>query len=400
MGNSARSSTNLSRQALYDRIWEKPVSRVAREFGISDVGLAKICRKNDIPRPPLGYWARIAAGQRVKKTVLPRPEHNPMITIAPYPYVYVTKQTGERDSTYPPITVPNTLAGAHPIVLTTHKQLSAESPVYDGILRPPTDSCLDIRVSPKALPRALRIMEGLIRGLEAQSYTVTIDKTRRQTLIKQSDLEVVLFIREGLKRQVEEATASTHSGSRYEFHHSQNRMVFAPCGRLEIHIRSVQSIWGHGDGIRTKFSDGDRQRLEDCLGHVAVSVRQMSAAWIAAKEAEAKRERDRQLERARLEAAEKARAAMWKKIEAEQQRVDQLLESSNNWQKAERLRKYIRAVHAKAQAEGTPLDADSETGKWIAWAYDQANRIDPLVESPRSILDDKDKYHPRERQHW
>ena len=33
----------LTRQALYDLVWSKPMREVAKDFGISDVGLAKRC---------------------------------------------------------------------------------------------------------------------------------------------------------------------------------------------------------------------------------------------------------------------------------------------------------------------------------------------------------------------
>lgn len=39
----------LSRQALYDLMWSKPKSQIAKELGISDVGLGKICKKADVP---------------------------------------------------------------------------------------------------------------------------------------------------------------------------------------------------------------------------------------------------------------------------------------------------------------------------------------------------------------
>jgi len=44
---------------------------LAKEFGISDVALAKTCRKHSIPRPPRGYWALLAAGRQPKKVRLP-----------------------------------------------------------------------------------------------------------------------------------------------------------------------------------------------------------------------------------------------------------------------------------------------------------------------------------------
>src|SRR5260221_6392311 len=60
----------LSRRDLYELVWSKPVEKVAEEFGISGRGLAKICERHRIPSPPRGYWARLAAGQHVKKAIL------------------------------------------------------------------------------------------------------------------------------------------------------------------------------------------------------------------------------------------------------------------------------------------------------------------------------------------
>ena len=44
---------------------------VAKHFGISDVGLRKICVKHDIPTPSLGYWAKLAHGKKVVQPPLP-----------------------------------------------------------------------------------------------------------------------------------------------------------------------------------------------------------------------------------------------------------------------------------------------------------------------------------------
>lgn len=45
---------NVSRADLFERVWSTPMRKLAVEFGISDVGLAKICRKNGIPLPGIG----------------------------------------------------------------------------------------------------------------------------------------------------------------------------------------------------------------------------------------------------------------------------------------------------------------------------------------------------------
>ncbi len=62
----------LTRQSLYDLVWSTPMSTLAKDFGISDVALAKRCRVVDVPVPPRGYWARRAAGQDPPRTPLPR----------------------------------------------------------------------------------------------------------------------------------------------------------------------------------------------------------------------------------------------------------------------------------------------------------------------------------------
>jgi hypothetical protein len=61
----------LRRENLYEQVWNEPVRRIASRLGISDVALAKACRRLGVPLPPRGYWARIAAGQTPKRPPLP-----------------------------------------------------------------------------------------------------------------------------------------------------------------------------------------------------------------------------------------------------------------------------------------------------------------------------------------
>ena len=60
------------RQALYQQVWETPMSQLAKDYGISNVMLKKICKELSVPTPPRGYWAKLAAGKQVKKTPLPK----------------------------------------------------------------------------------------------------------------------------------------------------------------------------------------------------------------------------------------------------------------------------------------------------------------------------------------
>ena len=66
-----KETKQLTRKQLYDKVWEQPMTKVAPTLWLSDVGLAKVCRKYEIPRPPVGYWAKLAHGKKVKRIELP-----------------------------------------------------------------------------------------------------------------------------------------------------------------------------------------------------------------------------------------------------------------------------------------------------------------------------------------
>lgn len=63
----------FDRKTLYDEIWAEPAEKVAARYGVSGVAIAKVCRCLKIPKPPRGYWAKRAAGQRTPtRPKLPR----------------------------------------------------------------------------------------------------------------------------------------------------------------------------------------------------------------------------------------------------------------------------------------------------------------------------------------
>ena len=75
----------ISREELYRQMWQTPASRLCAEYGISGRGLKKVCDRLNVPSPPRGYWARLAAGKRIKQTPLPdaAPGGVPKVTITP-----------------------------------------------------------------------------------------------------------------------------------------------------------------------------------------------------------------------------------------------------------------------------------------------------------------------------
>jgi hypothetical protein len=60
-------ASRYNREEIYEAIWAEPIQHVAKRYNLSDVGLAKVCRKLNIPRPGRGYWAKKAAGKTMPR---------------------------------------------------------------------------------------------------------------------------------------------------------------------------------------------------------------------------------------------------------------------------------------------------------------------------------------------
>jgi DNA-binding transcriptional ArsR family regulator len=57
--------SRYNRKELYKRVWSQPIQKLAAAYGLSDVGLGKVCRKLKIPLPGRGYWTKRSAGKPV-----------------------------------------------------------------------------------------------------------------------------------------------------------------------------------------------------------------------------------------------------------------------------------------------------------------------------------------------
>jgi hypothetical protein len=180
----------LKRDELYKQVWATPMRTLAKRYGISDVGLNKICRKLNVPVPGLGYWAKIQAGQEV-----PQPKLPPLKAGQPSEHViaYVKQPLEiEQDSEAyekiafendprSKITVARRLMKPHPLVERTERAIKPARLEDSGPTFPREKGCLDIEVSRGNLNRALRVMDALLKALEARGYKVSvINKDRKQ----------------------------------------------------------------------------------------------------------------------------------------------------------------------------------------------------------------------------
>ena len=61
----------ISREQLYNEIWELSVSKVAKKYNISYAKLKQACIDANIPTPSNSYWTNLQMGNPVTKVPLP-----------------------------------------------------------------------------------------------------------------------------------------------------------------------------------------------------------------------------------------------------------------------------------------------------------------------------------------
>jgi hypothetical protein len=59
------------------------------------------------------------------------------------------------------------------------------------------------------------------------------------------------------------------------------------------------------------------------------------------------------------------------------------------------MRRFITALEKEWKSQGIDLSPESEKGQMSAWMKKQADRLDPMIPSPPSILDRKNELSSR-----
>jgi hypothetical protein len=172
--------TIFTRQQLYDLVWNKPTVQIAAEIGVSDVAVAKACKRHQIPKPPVGYWAMLQHGKEVLRTELPKVDDPGLETISfePVPPEQrLANQTKESATETEALTVlvPDILNSPHPLVQRTMRSLQAAKPESTGLCSARAKDCLDVIVSKTSIDRAMRIMDAFVKALVARGAKVWVD---------------------------------------------------------------------------------------------------------------------------------------------------------------------------------------------------------------------------------
>ena len=371
------------REELYRDVWREPMLQLAKKYGVSDVMLAKVCRKLHIPVPGRGYWVRKASGQKLSVEPLPELKDVPVIQRfkLPEPESREPKipEPEPADSEYLRIKEIETLkiavdtnAPIHRLVAITIKAFKSATTDDRGFRTTGhKEGELDVRISPASLERAIAILNAVITALERLGYPVNVKRDAQRN--SQSSVATI-FGHEIRFDFVEKYTQiPVPENDRAKFPWSKIR--YQPNGALEFRI----SPPGYGSRI---VRDKKTQPLEQQITFILVSfiregreTKLRTERWTREKIERQKQEVERQ--------------KLAEQIHEEEQKLERLDSWVADWVRAGQYREFVAALEHSWSVAGKDLSVEADFGKQLAWMRQQADRLDPLIESPKSILDRK-----------
>jgi hypothetical protein len=388
----------VTREALYEEVWADPVTTVASRYGLSDVGLAKICRKLLIPLPSRGYWAMVKAGRVMKKAKLPKLKSSHEV-IAPIERISdemiaakknTKAETKSRRKEIETITVETELLNPHPLVKQGSKRLkSRDCPVDEKGLRSDPEESLNLVVTKGSLDRALLLADALIKALELQGAVVSLEN--KQTRITLGATSVSFTMTEHVGRSRHEPTpAEERARKRYYSTPYWNQSAeypnipyydYTPTGILTITVGGYPS---------RRWNDTPKTKLESRMATIVSGILELIEE-VRLEEVERKRK-----EEAKQRARESYQFVV-ARYNKEMDRFKKFEDDADNFEKAQRLRAYADELERKSLA--VPGNCTPETKEWLEWARAKADWVDPLVHVSDVILDRPKPRNP-DRYYW
>jgi hypothetical protein len=371
----------VSRAELYELIWTEPMTKVAPRFGLSDVGLAKVCKRCNIPRPPVGYWAQKQVGKEPERAPLPKardatddliefsmeekpkpvevsseanrggdPELNRLIQFEEKPENRITVEEGP--------------ARYHGLVRSTRDSMKDSGWHRQGLLSPTwreREARLDIEVSKESLPRALRLMDAILKAFEKRGHKLVSEAKEYHCNVFFTILGEQFSFRLREKSKMIRIPESEQKKD-----HFSNRVRYEPTGDFELQLRRKQSSYP-----QEIWKDSKRRRLEDQLNEVMIALIvgvEKERNWRIQQE---ENERQRRADEAKRWQQEQERRK-------EEQKISELTKMVGNWNQAASIREFIADVKATIKQRQGPIEEGSELATWMEWAINYAKKLDPL----------------------
>lgn len=360
----------FTREELYRIVWERPVLVIAKEVGVSDVAVAKACRKAGIPLPSRGHWASAKAGRAVNMPPLPKAKSDQPASVlfnvlenpppkSPKPEILVG----------PLVEIPSELFKPHRLV--AELKGAAKGQAEDkGIIPLNYHRFLRVRTSAIQFERALILMDTLIKQLEARGCKVRVSEKSAETELVLKEGVVTFRLDERTKQTAPPPPPPRPPGRRGEHYYEPWRPAHVLVGTGELtllfgkyRIRNSPNTW----------KDRANRPLEMQLHEVIAAIPLWEAELLAERlETEDRAARAREAEKRRIASARAEETLRLQRLKL----INQLLA----WERAERLRGFIAAFEQTG-------DRSPEAMAWLGWANLQAQELDPICSNPKAITD-------------
>lgn len=341
---------DLSRKELYDLVWQKPIIQIAKDYGLSDRGLGKLCEKYQIPIPPRGYWQKVRSGQKIEIPKLKKISNldNNIIILKP--------KTKVVTNVLPDSIKEMILAEQQP-----ENQIAVDYNVkkYQPIIE--NWNKIDKSDNRKIDHKANKILNALIRALEERNYIIENNKDRSRAVKVGTECDKVeLWVSKYVKTYKKKI--GPEDGFRWEWRRSDVEYTFA---KEETDFYAVY-VKGHYNYENKKFIETEDISIDNLLNKVIIYIiKKLNSDKNKRLEIEAN------LRKWELERQEQERQK--ELIKRNQERKDKLIKNANDWKQAQNIREYILAVQ-----ESISLEQKDDFKIWSAWALKCADEIDPM----------------------
>ena len=379
----------ITREDLYEAVWAKSVVSLAKGMGISDVGLAKICKALNVPRPPRGYWAKPPASRKLLKKPLPalQPGEDEIYRCSHEVVggsLACTREAplrlAEEGVAMPTVGLQSS-PGGHPLITAHREQLSREAGhVREAMAK---QACLAVLVSPPLMDRALTILQRVFEAFEKQGYQpeVLAPTVRRwqhgyvQPIPSRTGVRIHgVFVGFELSEVFSSVQIPPPPSPPPVAHRGRPKAHPVPVPAPEPVYETVSALMleivePNENGIRKRWKDTGKRRLEDALDSFLRSA--MAFAEHKHTELEDKERKRREEEAAHRRSVEEAA----RQDELAARRYD--LESRIlDVQEAQAIRSFIELVRAEAEARETPSDEATALEMWLGWTRDMADSLE------------------------
>jgi hypothetical protein len=293
-------SQRFSREEFHALVWSKPLTHLAKDFRLSDVALHKICRKHDIPNPPLGWWAKHAAGHPVGRIPLPPqgPDVSDSVVIAsgelrdePGDIAEARERARVRlsacDAAMP--------AQTHPIVARAIAKLRSAKVAENGLVSIEGKDLIPLDVAPASIDRLELCLNRIVAAAHAQGFELS--KKGDRVAFTDGMVDIPFAIKETVKRSKHAPTADELAAQERERKARERR--FARYGRSYAPLSVFSRPWPEWDydptgqlsfefdlhlgysaspAVRRSFRDAKVQRLESLAPDIAVGLAVLAVA--------------------------------------------------------------------------------------------------------------------------